>query len=131
MHAGQTPPTTNQTRTRVSLRLSRRRGRLVSCVTVAAVLLVAALIVGCGSAAQITASRTADVSSKSKTTRSVQAYARCMRAHGVTNFEATGNPHQSASTGGAGHKGPQPLSPKVKAAHKACEKYIPKQGSGA
>jgi len=107
MHAGQTPPTTNQTRTRVSLRLSRRRGRLVSCVTVAAVLLVA------------------------KTTRSVQAYARCMRAHGVTNFEATGNPHQSASTGGAGHKGPQPLSPKVKAAHKACEKYIPKQGSGA
>ena len=91
----------------------------------ATVLLVAVLIAGCGSAAPITAARTSDVSSKkSKPTPSEQAYARCMRAHGVKNFKVLANPHGSGSTGGSGHKGPEPLSPKVKAAHQACEKYL-------
>ena len=117
-------------------RAKRRRARRLPPSAV----LVAVVVAGCGAShppataskskdPKTTASQITD-SSKSKPTQSLQAYARCIRAHGVPNFKLSASPTGSAGGGSNGkQQGPygSPSAPMrtMQAAHKACEKYEP------
>jgi len=101
-----------------------------------AVLLATVLIAGCGSSSttHATAARTAD-HHNSKPRYSLQAYARCMRTHGVPSFKLSASPTGSSGNGGGGNKQSpygSPTAPMraVQAAHKACERYEPPADRG-
>ena len=118
----------------------RRARRLPPSAVLAAVVVAAVLIAGCGTSNPLasaskskdpktTASQITD-SSKSKPTQSLQAYARCIRAHGVPNFKLSASPTGSAGGGSSGKQqgpygSPSATMRTMQAAHKACEKYEP------
>jgi len=111
-------------------------------------LLAAVLIAACGSSAThpttssttgtpsvTTTTNPAASSSRSDPKQSLQAYARCMRTHGVPNFKLSASPTGSSGNGGGGKQSGPYGSPSaamraVQAAHKVCEKYEPAADRG-
>jgi hypothetical protein len=95
------------------------------------------LAAGCGSSgsgappvASISSSPSASATSSGGSARaSMLAYARCMRAHGISDFpdpKPDGTLQVQASPGGD----LDPNNPRYKAANDACKKYMPGGGQG-
>jgi hypothetical protein len=103
-----------------------RRGarvRLLACWPVAAVLMAAVLVAGCGSSssggsvAHIKPSTTANASAKAAGKPNVLAFAHCMRSHGVPNFP---DPN---SSGQLDLSGVNPQSPAFQTAANDCKSF--------
>lgn len=141
MTGTQTPSTSGRDTTSRGKAKRRSARRLFPAL---AALLATVLIAACGGSSTSThpAARTPSSStthsdpstttdtSSSKPKESMQAYARCIRAHGVPNFKLHASPTGSAGGGSSGHQqgpygAPSASMKAMQAAHKACVKYEP------
>ena len=112
------------------------RARLLACCSIAAALLAAVMIAGCGgstgsnaSVAHIdTSTTTAKRSSNSKTKASGVAYSQCMRAHGEPDFP---DPNSHGDFAFSNSSSMNPQSPTFQAAQTDCRSLQPQHGSAA
>lgn len=95
-----------------------RRGWLRSNLLLAALItVIAAGLAGCGGGGSTSA---ATAGTRSASFDKLVAYARCMRSHGVTNY-----PDPQTGSGGISITLPDPNSPQVRSAERACRSLAP------